>query len=65
MISNLLSLIAFTLLFLLHQQTSLPKESFPQHLWTFWDGNLDNPKTDILLKLCLNNMNEYAVKSGW
>jgi hypothetical protein len=34
-------------------------------LWSYWDGDLTNPKTQIFLKLCFNNMREYAVRSGW
>ena len=46
-------------------QSDAPQEGFPQIIWTFWDGDLSNPNTQIFLKLCLNNMRQYATKSGW
>jgi hypothetical protein len=48
-----------------HCQSEPSTTDFPKLLWTFWDGDLTNPNTQILLKLCLNNMQQQAASSGW
>ena len=44
---------------------STQAEEFPKLLWTFWEGDLSDPYTNIFLKLCLHSKKEHAKKSGW
>ena len=65
MITSFKALSVLLIIISCHCQSNSSTTGFPKLLWTFWDGDLTNPNTQILLKLCLNNMHEYAASSGW
>lgn len=60
---KILALLLTILCFITKIETQ--ESGFPKMLWTFWDGDLSNPNSQIFLKLCLNNMDQYCRKSGW